>query len=134
MKAYQRVGNKTVRPLMFSGEHSAFDLAQMFYAHHPDLDFANDLIDYCRNGFVLVHNDMFALAKPIVHPDDDKRRGWFIRYAGGNMQKLLAYLPCKLDFIAFCRENDGNLRIVEWDAFMIRAFRKVIKCGNQNVG
>jgi hypothetical protein len=115
---------------MLTGEHSAFDLAQFFYAHHPDLNFADDLVDYLRTGFVLSHHDLFAMAKPIEH---DGRRGWFIRYAGGNMQKLLAYLPCKLDFIAFCRENDGNLRIVEWDAFMIRAFRKVIKCGNQNV-
>lgn len=112
---YQRLGQMAIRPLMLGGQHCAFDLAALFYAQYADLNLLNDLSDYLRNGYVISQPKLFGLFKPIDH---EGKRGWFIRIAIGDLGDLVRYFPCPLEFVAFVRNNDDNLRVIEWDAFL----------------
>jgi hypothetical protein len=40
--------------------------------------------------------------------------------AVGEIGELLRYVPCPLSFIAFCRNNDDNMRVIKWDYFLRR--------------
>ena len=108
-KNYNRVGQLMIRPLVLRGEHSAFDLARLFYAQYANLNFEDDLIDYMRNGFVTVRPHLFGMFKAIIH---DGERIWFIRIAVGNIMELLACLPCMLPKLAYCRNNQGDKMVV----------------------
>jgi hypothetical protein len=57
------------------------------------------------------------------------RHGWFVRYARGNLSELLPLMPCALDFIAFCRNNDGVMRECDTARFMQVAARLTGKQG-----
>jgi hypothetical protein len=126
LKRYAKVGNTLIRPLKLRGEHSAYDQARAFYLQFPDLNFQRDLVDYMRNGFVIVRPNLFGMFRPIEY---DGRRGWFIRISIGSLLELVTCFPCKLDFIAFCRNNDDNMRVIQFDEFL-RTVRRVIGCGN----
>ena len=112
-KRYQKIGHAEIHTLRMEG--NAFDVARENYAKYSGLDFAEDLLNYLRTGYVVSRPNLFAMAKPI---EREGRRGWFIQIAVGNILELLTCLPCPLDFIAFCRNNDDNMRVVEWDWFM----------------
>ena len=106
---YQRVGQLMIRPLVLRGEHSAFDLARLFYAQYANLNFEDDLIDYHRNGYVISQPHIFGMFRPIFYEGE---RIWFIRIAVGNLLELLRYLPCMLPKIAFCRNNQADKMVV----------------------
>lgn len=106
---YNRVGQLMIRPLVMRGEHSAFDLARLFYAQYSDLHFESDLIDYMRNGFVTVRPNIFGMFKAIHHEGE---RIWYIRIAVGNLLELLGALPFMLPKFAFCRNNHGDKMVV----------------------
>ena len=128
MANYNRIGQTLIRPLLMRREQTPFDLARLFYQQYSDLDFGDDLIEYFREGWVRSSPTAFAMARPIEH---EGRRGWFIRIAVGNMLELLEMLPCPLEFIAFCRNNDPNsMRIVNWEEFE-RKTKSLVK-GNHN--
>jgi hypothetical protein len=115
-KRYERIGQLMIRPLVLRGEHSAFDLARLFYSRYSNLDFLADLQDYFRNGYVISQPHLFGLFKPIEH---EGKRGWFVRIAIGNIGDLIRYFPCPLPFIAFCRNNDATkMVIVDFDWFL----------------
>jgi hypothetical protein len=120
-KRYQKVGKSMIRPLILNGESPAFLLAEAHYIRHGK-SFMRVLLDFLINGFVVSRPHLFAMGKPI---ERDGKRGWFIEYAVGNMLELLTCLPCKLDFIAFCRDEDDNMRVIDFDVFFDRATRKV---------
>lgn len=98
-----------IRPLVLRGEHSAFDLARLFYAQYSNLSFESDLIDYMRNGFVTVRPHLFGMFKAIMHEGE---RIWFVRIAVGDLMELLSCLPCILPKLAYCRNNQGERMVV----------------------
>lgn len=116
VKKYQRLGDLTVTPLVFN--EKAYEEAKRYYREHSELNFHNDLFDYLQNGFVISRPNLFVMFKPIVHKG---RKGWFVRFAIGNFLELLTLMPCPLEFIAFCRDNDKDLRIIEMKDFVDKA-------------
>jgi hypothetical protein len=115
-RKYERVGQLLIRPLMMREGQSAYDLARLFYAQYSDLDFDADFEDYLRNGYIAVRPNLFAMVRPIEH---EGRRGWFCRIAIGNLGELITTWPCRLDFIAFCRNNNpDSMVIVDYDVFL----------------
>lgn len=133
MKKYERLADDELSPLKF--ECCAFGDAMDHYAKLKGVDFLADLFDYLVNGFVVSRPTVFAMGKLI---EKDGKRGWFIRYACGNILELLSLLPCRMDYIYFCRthkDNDRVLRRCSWDAFVRRATVKVrAECGRNDVG
>lgn len=113
MKHYERIGHAMISPLILQG--NAFELARENYAKYSKLNFDDDLLDYLRSGFVVSRPHLFAMGKAI---ERNGRRGWFIQIAVGNILELLTCFPCRLDFIAFCRNDDDNMRVIEWDHFI----------------
>ena len=102
-----------IAPLALKG--CAFDVARANYAQYSGLDFGQDLLHYLREGFVVSRPTLFAMGKPIEH---EGRRGWFIQIAVGEIGELITVFPCRLDFVAWCRNNDDNMRVVEWNAYI----------------
>jgi len=102
---------------MIRGEHSAFDLARLWYSQHSTLNFEDDLVDYMRNGFVTVRPHLFGMIKAIYHEGE---RIWFVNFAVGNLLELLSCLPCMLPKIAFCRENQADKMVVVNSARLIQ--------------
>lgn len=100
-RRYQRTGQMLIRPLLFT-DNPAFDLAKLFYAQYPDLNFAEDLLDYMRTGFVCSRPNLFVMAKVINYQSEVM---WFCRIAIGNLVELLLAMPFYMERIAFCRNN-----------------------------
>lgn len=99
------------------GEHSAFDLARLFYQQYANLCFESDLIDYARNGYVIVRPQLFAMFKAIFHEGE---RIWFIRILVGNLMEALTCMPCMLPKLAFCRNNHADKMVVVDTARLIQ--------------
>ncbi len=108
-----------ISPLVLHG--NAFDVAKDNYAKFSGLNFAEDLVYYLRTGYVISQPTCFAMFRPI---ERDGKRGWFVQMAVGEIGELLRYVPCPLDFIAFCRNNDDDMRLIKWDAFVKAVGRK----------
>jgi hypothetical protein len=127
--AYRKVPDELIHPLVLHTGSSAFEHAVDHYKSLPGIDFWNDLCDYHINGFVITRPDLFAMFKPI---DRDGKRGWFIRYAYGDLRALVDHwriLP-RLEFVSFCRNCDGVMRLVDTKKFI----RWVIKLkGNKGI-
>jgi hypothetical protein len=121
MVKYKRVGQLMIRPLLLNKEHSPFDLARLFYAQYMDLDFADDLIDYHRNGFVVSRPTLFAMFKVT---DYEGEPAWFVRIAIGNLLELLGCMPCQLPKLIFDRNNENNVRVVDTKRLLEVANRK----------
>jgi hypothetical protein len=121
MKRYELVPDELIQPLKF--DTCAFRTAIEHYEKIPGVSFVDDLTDYLANGFVVSRPTVFAMAKPI---ERESKRGWFIRFACGNMAELLTCLPCPLEFVAFFRDKDKvpRMRICGWDTFIRIAIMK----------
>ena len=104
----------------------AFDKAVENYSKYSKLNFWDDLVFYMRTGYVICLPQVFAMFKPIKY---EGRNGWFVQMAVGNLLDLLRFTPCPLDFIAFCRNNDDNMRVISWDYFV----KKVLASKGINV-
>jgi len=80
-------------------------------------NFGEDLLDYMRNGFVWSRPQFFLMAKPIDGGSIGRpgQRGWFVQMLVGSLGELLTVIPCPLDFVAFCRNNDDNMRIIDFE-------------------
>ena len=117
MRAYTKVPDELIHPLVLHTGASAFERAVDHYKSLPGINFWDDLCDYHVNGFVITRPDLFAMFKPI---DRGGVRGWFIRYAYGDLRALVDHwriLP-ELAFVAFCRNNDKIMRLVHTAAFI----------------
>ena len=110
MSQYQKLGKQMITPLNMNGW--AFERARADYAKYSGLDFGQDLLHYLREGYVVSRPNFFVMAKPI---ERDGKRGWFVQMLVGSLGELLTVIPCRLDFVAFCRSNDDNLRIIDFD-------------------
>lgn len=119
---YRRTGDQTIQPLVFN--EKAYDDAKRYYQEHSELNFHNDLFDYLQNGFVISRPNLFVMFKVIVH---EGRTGWFIRFGIGNFLEMLSLMPCPLEFIAFCRDNDKDMRIIDTRAFIKTALSTRVK-------
>ncbi len=108
-----------ISPLIIRG--NAFDIAQQNYAKYSGLNFAEDLVYYLKSGYVYCSPTAFAMFRPIEH---EGKRGWFVQMAAGCLGELLRHAPCDLEFVAFCRNNDSNMRVISWEYFIRKvAFR-----------
>ena len=102
-----------VYPVMIPTACPAFDLAKAHYAKYPDLNFADDLLDYMRTGFVVSRPKCFAMFKAVKHGEGF---AWYIRYAIGDLIELLMCMPCYLPKLVFCRNNKADqMRVVSTD-------------------
>ena len=106
-----QTGQKLIRPLL--PKMCAYDCALAFYSNFSDLNFADDLCDYLRTGFVWSRPTMFAMAK-IIRLDSGEF-AWFVRIAVGNFKEILSVLPAYLPKICWVRNNKRNLRVYSTD-------------------
>ena len=113
MARYKKVGNPMLNVLSMGG--NAFGVAIENYRKHAKLNFWADLLYYLQTGYVICQPSLFAMFRPI---ERDGRRGWFVQMAVGEIGELLRYVPCPLAFIAFCRNGDEDMRVIEWEYFM----------------
>lgn len=107
---------------MMRGEHSGFELMQKLYEEFKDtgMDFCQDFREYAYNGYIRMSPTAMALARPCRDEEGDY---WFIRAAVGPLPEVMAMLPGYLPRIAWCRNNDGIIRMYKTD----RLFRLAIK-------
>jgi len=110
---YQKIGHAIITPLKYGG--AANRAAEENYAKHSKLNFWEDLEYYLKVGYVICMPTVFAMFRPI---DRDGKRGWFVQMAVGDILHLLRFVPCPLDFIAFCRNGDECMRVISWDYFI----------------
>jgi hypothetical protein len=113
MPRYQKVGKSMITPLALGG--NAFGVAVENYRKYSRLNFWDDLLYYLQTGYVICQPTIFAMFRPI---ERDGKRGWFVQMAVGEIGELLRYVPCPLDFIAFCRNDDDDMRVIEWNYFV----------------
>ncbi len=118
-----------IRPLVLRGQHSAFDLTQLFYKQYSDLDFEADLVDYMRNGFVVARPHLFAMFKAIEHEGE---RVWFVRILVGNLLEALSCMPCILPKICFCRNNQGDKMVVVDTQRLIEVAKRTVELNGPN--
>jgi hypothetical protein len=111
---YERMPDKDIEWVYF--DQCACREAQEDY-QKAGVDFMKDLMDYMNHAFVISCPKLFVLARPI---DLMGKHGWLIRYARGSLKELRKVLP-PLEFIAFCRNNDKTLRMINWNAFQRKA-------------
>ncbi len=110
---YQKLGRQMISPLILEG--NAFATAVDNYQKYSGLNFWEDLLYYLQSGFVVSRPSVFAMFRPI---DRDGKRGWFVQFACGSLGELVSCMPCPLAFVAFCRNNDSNMRVIEMDSFL----------------
>lgn len=135
MSNYVKIGELAIHPLLVGGDGCAFDQARYFYSKHSDLNFESDFIDYCRNGYVAIRPQLFGIVKPHRFPVGDKpwsgKDAWHIQMCVGNLFELLTTLPCPLEWVTWCRDNQSDkMRIVKWDRFQ-RLARSLYMKGKQ---
>jgi hypothetical protein len=118
-KRYEKIPHATFRPVRLNG--NAFDVARERYSRYEKHDFAEDLIYYLRHGFVVSRPTVFAMGRPVEY---NGRYGWYLQMCAGNILELLTCLPYKLDFLAFDRDNEGKIRVVDLDWFINKVARK----------
>ena len=82
--------------------------------------FEQDVAEYLSSGCVLSYPHLFALARMI---ELNKEPAWFIRIAVGRLPDLLATLPWHTKKIAFCRRNDGRMRVYSLERLIRRAMK-----------
>ena len=82
-------------------------IAQYWYSQHSNLNFPVDLNHYLHEGQVLSTQGVFVMGKLIFIGDETV---FFVRFACGNLWELGKHLPDYVKEIAFCRNNEGNVR------------------------
>jgi hypothetical protein len=98
----------------------AFQAAVENYSKYSNLNFGEDLLHYMREGYVWSWPDFFLMAKPIAH---EGKRGWYVQMLVGTLGQLLDVIPCPLEFVAFCRNNDDNMRVIDFNKCVRMAAR-----------
>jgi hypothetical protein len=92
-------------------------VAQIYYLLFSQISFEDDLADYLRNGVVISRPDCFGMARlcdvrPVDAEDnpigEEPEYAWFVRFAAGNLLKLISFIPGYLPKIVFCRNKLGK--------------------------
>ncbi len=126
---------------------------ELYQKWNGQVDFWSDFADYLATGVVISTQESFLMAKVIqlgsvagtdgsgdganagygtgangagYSRNGDGGHAWFVRVAVGRLDQLAALMPFYLPRIAFCRRNDGRVRVVDTDRFM----RRVVKGGD----
>lgn len=101
-------------------------IARSLYIRYGMIPFEQDLTAYLTDGFVVSLPHCFAMGKVVdLAPSDtngEPQPCWFVRIAVGNLQDLMKLLPFELPRIAFCRRNDGKMRV-----FSLQRLRRLAK-------
>jgi hypothetical protein len=87
-----------------------------------DVKLGQDIAEYLLNGIVISTFTVFGLARIIAL--DDGEPVLFVRMAVGKLDELLNSIPFRMDKIAFCRRNDGRVRVYKLDALAKRVFNQ----------
>lgn len=82
-------------------------LAQYWYSKHSSVSFPVDLNHFLFEGQVLSTPEVFAMGKLV---EIAKEPVFFVRFACGRLEELAPHLPEGIRSIAFCRNNQGNVR------------------------
>jgi len=82
-------------------------LSQYWYSKHSNLNFVVDLNHYLFEGYVLSKPGVFVMGKVV---EIDGEPTFFIRFAYGNLKELRKHALEGIKWIAFCRNNQGNVR------------------------
>ena len=82
-------------------------IAQYWYSQHSSLNFVQDLNHYLHEGQVLSTQGVFVMGKVVSIAGEPT---FFVRFATGKMKDLVQHLPHYVGWIAFCRNNQGNVR------------------------
>jgi hypothetical protein len=123
-------GEEIIKPL--AAKSCAFAMAKACYRKWQGMvSFEEDLVDYLKNGFVVSRPTCFGMAKIINLADQSKAEdgrskidpAWFVRIGVGDLRELLDSLPGYLPKIAFCRRNDGRMRVYPLDRLLAIAMR-----------
>jgi len=73
-----------------------------------------ELLEYMRNGIVISLPTAFGMGRIInlnKEEGEPLRLAFFVRWACGNLSDLVLAIPGDLREIAFCRREDGKMRI-----------------------
>lgn len=82
-------------------------IAQYWYSQHSNINFPIDLNHYLHEGQVLSTPGVFAMGKLV---EIAKEPVFFVRFACGRLEEMADHLPDGINSIAFCRNNQGNVR------------------------
>ena len=82
-------------------------LAQYWYSQHSTLNFISDLNHYLFEGQILSTPGVFVMGKFV---DIAAEKVFFVRFACGDLEELVQHILKEAKWIAFCRNNCGNLR------------------------
>ena len=92
------------------GHNLPFLIAHDWYAKHAGLSFQDDLWHYHLYGYIGCTPDFFIMGKLIRIVGVP---AFFVRFASGSVSegvKWISQLPRQINWIAFCRNNRGNIR------------------------
>jgi hypothetical protein len=89
------------------GVNLPYLLAEYWYQAHSDLNFLVDVNHYLSQGQLLSTPAVFVMGKPVMLESEP---AFFVRFACGRLNELVKHLPEGIKWIAFCRNNRGNVR------------------------
>jgi len=114
--------------LVLRGEKSAYEIMRLMYQAFNDeqFNFWDDFFDYAHNGFVYISPTAMCFAKACR---DDEGDYLFVRAAVGPLCECLAQIPKYLPRIAFCRNNDGQVRMYKTERLVRLAVAQLEKKG-----
>ena len=89
------------------------DVTREHYQKKSLIPFDLELLDYMRNGIVISLPTAFGMGRIINLAKEGQplRLAFFVRWAAGNLADLVLAIPTDLKEIAFCRREDGKMRI-----------------------
>lgn len=112
------ISRETTINIVNPGPLRAIEVAARCYRKWMgQVNFEQDVANYMAYGYVVTRPTCFGMAHIITLDPDEKKRwiageqAWFIRMAAGDLLELLSCLPGYLPWIAFCRRNDGRVRV-----------------------
>jgi len=118
----RQVNTGTIRPIF---------IAQAFYQQFSTIPFFDELDNYLMYHMVVSTPAHFALFRltNLAKDGEPEDLAWFVRFAYGDLQGLLRFLPAYLDKICWCRNRlgkpyDGKLRIYKLSRLLALASRK----------
>lgn len=102
-----------------------FEQAEALYAGRPDMDFAQDLKDHMRYGYVLANPNCIAMIRPVVkdwipsvirlpwvsaYPETADC--WFVWLLCGSLKEAVKHLPYRLPWVGFAQRG-GPARFID---------------------
>jgi hypothetical protein len=119
-----------LNPIPMPPEMSPIWKAKGYYRQFSMCDFKEDVLAYLDQGFVVNLPHVFAMGSVIdIGKNGKERLAWFVRIAVGRTIDLIQCLPFDLPEIAFCRKNNGVMRV-----FPLARFKHLVRLREKNNG